>query len=51
MNCKDCARTQCRDKNKPPAKCERFLRYDETAKFAAYDKMMRENKGVVLPEK
>lgn len=50
MKCNDCARQKkCRQKEKPPANCERFLPYEDSAKFAAYDRMMRSNCEISFP--
>lgn len=50
MNCKDCIRQKhCKDKIKPPALCRRFIDYSESKKFEAYDRMMRQNRGLNFP--
>lgn len=49
MNCKDCIhQKKCTKKDTPQKECLNFLRYSESKKFEAYDRMMKRNRGVSM---
>ena len=45
LDCNDCANNKnCWLKEKGPLKCERFEKYEDSARYVAYDRMMRSNR-------